>query len=51
MLFVRYENFRQYVRLYPANTVFLAVMLVLFLWQQIDPGLPDLQIADLQPFQ
>ena len=39
MLFVRYENFRQYVRLYPANTVFLAVMLVLFLWQQIDPGL------------
>ncbi|OUM99966.1 MAG: rhomboid family intramembrane serine protease [Paenibacillaceae bacterium ZCTH02-B3] len=39
MLFLRYESFRQYVRLYPANTALLAVMLVLFLAQRIFPVL------------
>lgn len=39
MLFVRYENFRQYVRLYPANAVLLGLILVAFIFRLAMPGL------------
>lgn len=35
MLFLRYENFRQYIRWYPITTAILAIQLVLFVWMAI----------------
>jgi rhomboid protease GluP len=37
MIFLRYESFRQYVRMYPVTTVLLAVNLLLFVLALFDP--------------
>ncbi|MEF3302626.1 rhomboid family intramembrane serine protease [Paenibacillus sp. GYB003] len=36
MLFLRYENFRQYIRWYPITTAILALQLVMYVWMEID---------------
>lgn len=35
MLFLRYENFRQYIRWYPVTSLILAIQLLLYLWMSL----------------
>lgn len=35
MLFLRYENFRQYIRWYPVTTIILFVQIVMYGWMEI----------------
>ncbi|MDF2716519.1 MAG: Rhomboid family protein [Paenibacillus sp.] len=41
MLFLRYENFRQYLRWYPITTIILSIQLIMYVWMEIDGSTRD----------
>lgn len=41
MIFLRRENFRQYLRLYPVTSLILLAIIVVFVWMEIDGSSTD----------
>lgn len=43
MLFLRYENFKQYTRWYPITTAVLAIQLIMYVWMEFASGTDNIE--------
>lgn len=41
MLFLRYENLRQYIKWYPVTTIILSIQLIMYVWMEIEGSTRD----------